>query len=109
MTCHLWKLEYNGNLQGTQFFYVSYMQWFEFGFLLKFILLYLISIVVISFMLHQCHKDINNGIPWGMKSYPTQFMRFPYYEVTGPKNNSFVWYNAYREECDRSIMENHRW
>ena len=33
-------------------------------------------------MLHQCcHcEGSNNGIPQGMKCYPTQFMRFPYYE-----------------------------
>jgi hypothetical protein len=34
------------------------------------------------FMLHQCHRreDSNNGLPQGMRCYPTQFMRFPYYE-----------------------------
>ena len=33
-------------------------------------------------MLHQgLHREgIDNGIPRGMKCYPTQFMRFPYYE-----------------------------
>jgi hypothetical protein len=33
-------------------------------------------------MLHQCHRRevSNNGLPRGMKCYPTQFMRFPYYE-----------------------------
>jgi hypothetical protein len=33
-------------------------------------------------MLHQCHrcKGSNNGLPQGMKCYPTQFMRLPYYE-----------------------------
>ena len=33
-------------------------------------------------MLHQGprHESGNNGLPWGMKCYPTQFMRFPYYE-----------------------------
>ena len=33
-------------------------------------------------MLHQgCHcEGINNGLPQGMKCYPTQFTRFPYYE-----------------------------
>ena len=31
-------------------------------------------------MLHQCHEGINNGLPRGMKSYPSQFMRFPYYQ-----------------------------
>jgi hypothetical protein len=33
-------------------------------------------------MLHQCRRreGSNNGLPRGMKCYPTQFMRFPYYE-----------------------------
>ena len=34
-------------------------------------------------MLHEVrkhHEGINNGFPQGMKSYPAQFMRFPYYE-----------------------------
>ena len=31
-------------------------------------------------MLHQCHESINNGLTRGMKSYPSQFMRFPYYQ-----------------------------
>ena len=33
-------------------------------------------------MLHQrrCRECSNNGLPQGMKCYPTQFMRFPYYE-----------------------------
>jgi hypothetical protein len=31
-------------------------------------------------MLHQCREGINNGLPRGMKSYPSQFMRFPYYQ-----------------------------
>jgi hypothetical protein len=34
-------------------------------------------------MLHEgCnhHEGINNGLPREIKSYPTQFMRFPYYE-----------------------------
>ena len=37
---------------------------------------------MIYFMLQQGrrHEDINDGIPRGMKCYPTQFMRFPYYE-----------------------------
>jgi hypothetical protein len=51
--------------------------------IIEFILPYLIIIFVISFMLHECrnhHEGINNGLPQGMKSYPTQFMRFPYYE-----------------------------
>jgi hypothetical protein len=51
--------------------------------IIEFILLYLIIIFVISFMLHEGrnhHEGINNGLPHGMKSYPTQFMRFPYYE-----------------------------
>ena len=26
--------------------------------------------------------------------------------LSGTGNSSFVWYNAYREECDRNIMEN---
>ena len=26
------------------------------------------------------HEGINNGLPRGMKSYPAQFMRLPYYE-----------------------------
>ena len=29
---------------------------------------------------HNHHEGINNGLPRGMKSYPTQFMRLPYYE-----------------------------
>jgi hypothetical protein len=51
--------------------------------IIEFILLYLIIIFVISFMLHEgCnhHEGINNGLPRGVKCYPTQFMRFPYYE-----------------------------
>jgi hypothetical protein len=36
--------------------------------------------VVISSMIQQCREGINNGLPQGMKSYPTQFMRFPYYQ-----------------------------
>jgi hypothetical protein len=32
MTPHFWRLEYNTNRQDTQFFYVSYMQCFEFLF-----------------------------------------------------------------------------
>jgi hypothetical protein len=34
------------------------------------------------FMLHQCRRreGSNNGIPRGMKCYPTQFMRLPYYK-----------------------------
>ena len=33
-------------------------------------------------MLHQgCrHEGSNNGLPWGMKCYPNQFLKFPYYE-----------------------------
>jgi hypothetical protein len=33
-------------------------------------------------MLHQCRRceGSNNGIPRGMKCYPTQFMRLPYYK-----------------------------
>jgi hypothetical protein len=48
--------------------------------IIEFILLYLIIIFVISFMLHEGrhHEGINNGLPRGMKSYPAQFMRFPY-------------------------------
>ena len=30
-------------------------------------------------MFHKGHKEIN-GIPRGMKSYPIQFSRIPYYE-----------------------------
>jgi hypothetical protein len=26
------------------------------------------------------HEGVNNGLPRGMKCYPTQFMRLPYYE-----------------------------
>ena len=51
--------------------------------IIEFILLYLIIIFVISFMLHEGrnhHEGINNGPPRVMKSYPDQFMRFPYYE-----------------------------
>jgi hypothetical protein len=51
--------------------------------IIEFILPHLIIIFVISFMLHEGHnhhKGINNGLPRGMKSYPTKFMRFPYYE-----------------------------
>jgi hypothetical protein len=51
--------------------------------IIEFILLYLIIIFVISFMLHEGrnhYERINNGLPQGMKSYLTQFMRFPYYE-----------------------------
>ena len=51
--------------------------------IIEFILPYLIIIFVISFMLHEgCNhlEGINNGLPRGMKSYPPQFMRFPYYE-----------------------------
>jgi hypothetical protein len=42
----------------------------------------LINSVLIFFILHQCrrHEGSNNGIPRGMKCYPTQFMRFPYYK-----------------------------
>ena len=29
---------------------------------------------------HNHHEDINNGLPRGIKYYPAQFMRFPYYE-----------------------------
>jgi hypothetical protein len=33
-------------------------------------------------MIHQCrrHEGSINGLPRGMKFYPTQFMRFPYYK-----------------------------
>jgi hypothetical protein len=51
--------------------------------IIEFILLYLIIIFVISCMLHEGHnhhEGINNGLPRGMKCYPAQFMRFPYYE-----------------------------
>jgi hypothetical protein len=51
--------------------------------IIEFILTYLIIIFVISFMLHEGlnhYEGINNGLPRGMKSYPSQFMRFPYYE-----------------------------
>jgi hypothetical protein len=50
--------------------------------IIEFILPYLIIIFVIFFMLHEGHhhEGINNGLPQGMKCYPTQFMRFPYYE-----------------------------
>jgi hypothetical protein len=50
--------------------------------IIEFILPYFIIIVVIYFMLHQGlhHEGINNGFPQGMKLYPIQFMRFPYYE-----------------------------
>ena len=32
--------------------------------------------------IHDVHRDHegSNGLPWGMKSYPIQFSRFPYYE-----------------------------
>jgi hypothetical protein len=42
----------------------------------------LINSVLICFILHQCHRHegSNNGIPRGMKFYPTQFMRFPSYD-----------------------------
>jgi hypothetical protein len=48
----------------------------------EFILSYLIIIFVISFILHEGrHREgINNGLPWGMKCYPTDFMRFPCYD-----------------------------
>ena len=55
----------------------------NFNLIIEFILSYLIIInVVISFMFHQGrHRDgNNNGLSRGMKCYPTQFMRFPYYE-----------------------------
>ena len=50
--------------------------------IIEFILPYLIIIFVIYFMLHEGHhhEGINNGLPQGIKCYPTQFMRFPYYE-----------------------------
>jgi hypothetical protein len=50
--------------------------------IIEFILPYLIIIFVISFMLHEGlhHECINNGLPQGMKCYPTQLMRFPYYD-----------------------------
>jgi hypothetical protein len=51
--------------------------------IIKFILPYLIIIFMISFMLHEGHNhhaSINNGLPRGMKCYPTQFMRLLYYE-----------------------------
>jgi hypothetical protein len=37
---------------------------------------------MIFFMLHQCRRREGsyNGLPRGMKCYPTQFMRLPYYE-----------------------------
>ena len=33
-------------------------------------------------MIHdgRCDHEGNNGIPWGMKSYPKQLSRLPYYE-----------------------------
>ena len=38
-------------------------------------------IVVISLiMVHEGHDQGFNGLPQGMKSYPKQFNRFPYYE-----------------------------
>ena len=52
--------------------------------IIEFILPYLIIIFVISFMLHEGrnhHEGINNGLPQGMESYPSQFMRFPYYDL----------------------------
>jgi hypothetical protein len=51
--------------------------------IIEFILTYLIIIFLISFMLHEGrnhHEGINNVLPQRMKSYPSQFMRFPYYE-----------------------------
>jgi hypothetical protein len=36
--------------------------------------------VLISSILHLGHEGINNVLPQGMKSCPTQFMRFPYYQ-----------------------------
>jgi hypothetical protein len=50
--------------------------------IIEFILPHLIIIFVISFMLREGrhHGGINNELPQGMKFYPTQFMRFPYYE-----------------------------
>ena len=54
---------------------------FEFNYWIHFTYLIIINIVI-YFMLHQGHhrEGIKNRLPWGMKSYPTQFMRFPYYE-----------------------------
>jgi hypothetical protein len=50
--------------------------------IIEFILPYLMIIFLISFRLHEGHHNevINNGLPRGMKCYPTQLMRFPYYE-----------------------------
>ena len=70
MTPHLWKLEYNRlNCWGNVQFVVQS---------LKFIFWYwlLFSNDVID--AHEGHQGINDQLPRGMKSYPTQFSRLPY-------------------------------
>ena len=49
-------------------------------FLMIFFLPYLTIIILISRMFHHEGHHSINGIPQGMKSYPMQFSRIPYYE-----------------------------
>jgi hypothetical protein len=50
--------------------------------IIHFILLHLINSILIFFMLHQCcrREGSNNGLPRGLKCYPTKFMRLSYYK-----------------------------
>ena len=50
--------------------------------IIHFILPHLINSILIFFMIHQWRRREGsiNGLPRGMKCYPAQFMRFPYYE-----------------------------
>jgi len=78
MTPHVWKLEYNRNRQGKQLVYVSYILMFCVLICIELCSLYITIIVVISFIFQKCHHGIN-VIPCGMKRYPIQFNKFPYY------------------------------
>jgi hypothetical protein len=55
------------------FMYRKWNHVLKFILIIQFILPHLINSVLIFFMLHQCrhHEGSNNGLPRGMKCYPT--------------------------------------
>ena len=72
MTPHLWKLEYEWlNRRGN----VQFVVWN-----LKFVFWYCLIFTNVVIDAHEGHQGINDQLPRGKKSYPTQFSRLPYYK-----------------------------
>ena len=73
MTPHLWKLAYNKiNCRGN----VIPSDGFCFKFIFRYCVLFTDDVIDAC----ECHQGINNQLPKGLKIYPMQFTRLPYYK-----------------------------